>query len=151
MKVNTDGGGGVVRTLLLGGGGGIVCQLSGRPAGCLAGWLSVWSMWMTVLNLKAPVIQKSLKNHNLICFCYSHVQSNPSLKLTGDQMERDHTHFALERGDLLWHSCRPTSPIFSTCYSPPNPVYPTKRIETTFTAYEENIHLRTECFDRNFY
>ena len=46
-----------------------------------------------------------------------------------------------EMGDLLWHSCRPAPPIFSTCSSPPNPAYTTKHRKTTFTVYEQNTHL----------
>ena len=74
-----------------------------------------------------------------------------SLKLTGDQMLSYGSHFVGAIGDLLWPSCKPAPPIFSTCSSPPNPVYTTKRIETTFTVYEQKKNRRTDCFGRNIY
>ena len=35
--------------------------------------------------------------------------------LSDDQKVNYRTHFAPEMEDLLWHSCRPAPPIFSTC------------------------------------
>ena len=104
--------------------------------------LQIYCATSLVLSLKAAVVQKS--KTSALQTIYAVLMKWSCIKIDWWSNGELPQSFCTRNwgGGLPWPSCRPAPPIFSTLYLP-------YLAETTFTAYEQKTHRRTECVGSN--